>query len=74
MAEYTTTARPYARAVFDVASKSATLESWSEALALMAAVAVDAAMQAVLDNPELGKVQKGEMMLKVVAADRWAPV
>ena len=67
MAEYTTTARPYARAVYDLASRSATVDSWSEALALMAAVATDANMQDMLDEPQLSKQQKGELMLKVIA-------
>jgi len=67
MAEYTTSARPYARAVFDLATQSATVDSWSDALALMTAVATDAGMQDMLDDPQLGKTQKGELMLKVIA-------
>jgi len=67
MAEYTTSARPYARAVFDLASRSSSVDSWSNALALMAAVATDANMQEMLDEPQLSKAQKGELMLKVVA-------
>jgi F-type H+-transporting ATPase subunit delta len=67
MAEYTTSARPYARAVFDLASRSSSVDSWSNALALMAAVATDANMQEMLDEHQLSKAQKGELMLKVVA-------
>jgi F-type H+-transporting ATPase subunit delta len=67
MAEYTTSARPYARAVFDLASGSSSIDSWGEALALMAAVASDASMQQIFDEPQLSKVQKGELMLKVIA-------
>jgi F-type H+-transporting ATPase subunit delta len=43
------------------------VESWGEALALLAAVASDASMQELLDQPRLGKEQKGELMLKVIS-------
>ncbi len=39
MAETTTLARPYARAAFEVASQDNALQSWSNLLALFAAVA-----------------------------------
>ena len=66
MAEYTTSARPYARAVFDLASESGTVSDWSDALALMAAVAADAGMQDTLDNPQVGRAQKGDLMLRII--------
>jgi F-type H+-transporting ATPase subunit delta len=66
MAEYTTSARPYARAVFDLASESGTVSDWSDALALMAAVATDAGMQDMLDNPQVGRSQKGDLMLQII--------
>jgi len=66
MAEYTTSARPYARAVFDLASESGTVSDWSEALALMAVVATDAGVQDMLDNPQVGRTQKGDLMLQIV--------
>lgn len=43
------------------------MESWGEALALLAAVASDASMQDLLDQPRLSKEQKGELMLKVIS-------
>ncbi|MGB5518792.1 MAG: F0F1 ATP synthase subunit delta [Gammaproteobacteria bacterium] len=67
MAEYTTSARPYARAVYSLATQTSTVESWGEALALMAAVAADAGMQEMLDEPQLSKAQKGELLLKVIS-------
>ena len=72
MAEYTTSARPYARAVYALATESSSVDSWSEALVLLAAVAADANMQELLDKPQLGKEQKGELMLKVLS-DRLNP-
>ena len=43
------------------------MESWGEALTLLAAVASDASMRELLDQPQLSKEQKGELMLKVVS-------
>ena len=43
------------------------MESWGEALALLAAVASDESMQDLLDQPRLSKEQKAELMLKVVS-------
>ena len=67
MAEYTTSARPYARAVYALATETSSVDNWGEALALMAAVASDASMQELLDKPQLSKEQKGELMLKVIS-------
>jgi len=67
MAEFTTSARPYARAVYAQAIETSSVESWGEALALLAAVAADASMQEILDKPQLSKEQKGEIMLKVLS-------
>lgn len=72
MADYTTTARPYARAVYALAQEASSVDSWGEALSLIAAVASDAAMQEVLDNPQLSKTLKGEIMIQVLA-DRINP-
>ena len=67
MAEYTTSARPYARAVYARATETSSVESWGEALALLAAVATDASKQEILDKPQLSKEQKGEILLKVLS-------
>jgi F-type H+-transporting ATPase subunit delta len=67
MADFTTVARPYARAVYQQATETSSVDSWGDALSLMASVASDAAMTEILDNPQLGKEQKGELLLKVIA-------
>jgi len=67
MAEYTTSARPYARAIYALANETSSVDGWGEALALLAAVASDARMQDLLDQPRLSKEQKGELMLKVIS-------
>jgi F-type H+-transporting ATPase subunit delta len=72
MADYTTVARPYARAVYQHATETSSVDSWGQALALMTAVANDVQMQALLDSPQLGHEQKAELMLKVLA-DKLTP-
>lgn len=66
MADFTTAARPYARAVYQLATDTASVEGWSDALGLMAAVADNAAMADVLDNPQLGRDQKGDLLIQVI--------
>ena len=66
MSELTTIARPYAKAIYEIASESNKVDAWSDALGLMSAVASDAAMIDVLDSPRLKKEQKGELFLKVI--------
>ncbi|MDH5710185.1 MAG: F0F1 ATP synthase subunit delta [Gammaproteobacteria bacterium] len=65
MSDYTTVARPYARAVYQQATESTSVDSWSNALALLSAVAEDVTMKAVLDNPQAGSEQKAELIMKV---------
>ena len=65
MSDISTTARPYARAVFESAREKASQPKWSEALALMSLVANDPTMNDVLDNPKMTKAQKGELFASV---------
>ena len=66
MSDFTTAARPYANAVYDTARENNALESWSDALANLASVINDSQMSELLDNPELGKLQKGELLIQVL--------
>lgn len=66
MSELTTSARPYANAVYQHASQVAKLAQWSDALALMAAVVADATMAQALTSPQLSKAEKGELLLSVI--------
>lgn len=66
MSEFTTTARPYANAIYQVASESNTEKAWGEALELMSAAVANDDMVRMLDNPRLKKEQKGELFLKVI--------
>jgi F-type H+-transporting ATPase subunit delta len=75
MAEFSTVARPYARAVFDIASAAGRLPEWSQALAAAAAVLADPAARSFLARPELDERQCAEFVLGVcegaTGADLW---
>ena len=66
MSDFTTAARPYANAVYDTARENNTLDSWSDALANLANVISDSQMSELLDNPESGKTQKGELVIQIL--------
>ena len=67
MADYTTVARPYARAVYQQAIETSSVDVWNDALALMAGIVNDATMRSLLDNPQISGDQQAELMLKVTA-------
>jgi F-type H+-transporting ATPase subunit delta len=53
MADYETAARPYARAIFELASEDEKLEQWQEKLQAAAAIALDEQMQGLFDLPSI---------------------
>lgn len=57
MAENATLARPYAEAVFALADKAGALGKWSQSLAVMAAVAANPELRAVVSDPKLSAAQ-----------------
>jgi len=65
MAESTTVARPYAQAVFQRARETQSLDRWSTALSVAAAVATDADMQQLIDSPKLTEQQLADMFAEV---------
>ena len=76
MAEFSTVARPYARAVFELANAAKQLPQWSEALAASAAVLSDTAANSFLGRPELDDEQRALFVQQICAgvkgADLWA--
>jgi F-type H+-transporting ATPase subunit delta len=66
MSDFTTAARPYANAVYDLASEANSLDSWSDALANLATVVADAQIADMLTSPDLGKEDKGRLVLEVL--------
>lgn len=66
MSDFTTAARPYANAVYDLASEANALDSWSDALSNLAAVVADQQVARMLNSPDLGKEEKGKMVLQII--------
>jgi len=67
MAELTTIARPYAEAVLKRAAESNNFTAWSDALALMAAIATDESMSEVIAGTSFSKPQVAEIFNEVGA-------
>jgi F-type H+-transporting ATPase subunit delta len=65
MAEVVTIARPYAVAVYRLAKEKNALSKWSEALAFASAVAGDAQMRAVIEDPKLASSEVERLFLSV---------
>lgn len=68
MSELTTAARPYARAVFEMAQESGNLSGWSEQLAALAQVLSSEDSAALLNNPRLSQDQKIQVITEVLGS------
>lgn len=64
MSEKTTIARPYAQAVFELASEGGNASEWSESLALLSQVVGNGEMQGLLNNPKVS----GEQLFDIVTS------
>lgn len=62
MAELTTYARPYAKAVFEQALANHQLQDWAQALATLAAVSGDEKVKALLKSPTLTAADKSALL------------
>ena len=71
MADLTTIARPYARALFDKLRPDER-DEWSNMLAFLAAVVSDEAMQPLLKGPYLSRDQRATLILDI-CGDRLSP-
>jgi len=65
MAEKSTIARPYAKALFELALERKMLGAWSEALALVAAVASDERVKKLLTSPRVTIEQLADFVIDV---------
>ena len=65
MAETITIARPYAKAAFEYARQQKNLQSWSDALALLAKIAEQPAIKAILASPSLTAEHKSRSFTDV---------
>ena len=66
MAELATLARPYANAVFDLASERDGLERWSHMLGLAAAAVGEPVVQALIESPAVPDEQKAHGLIDLV--------
>lgn len=66
MSELTTAARPYAKAVFEMAQDSGTLSEWSAQLSAMSAVVASEESAQLLAHPRISKTQKVDMFADVL--------
>lgn len=62
-------ARPYARAVFELAKSQGNYQSWSDSLALMAAVVDNDTMRSLLDNPRLTRSGAADLVIRACGED-----
>ena len=69
MSELTTAARPYAKAVFEIAEATGTLDSWSEQLGLMASIVASEDSASLLDNPKVSTSQKIDSFVEFASGD-----
>ena len=66
MAELATLARPYANAVFDLATERDGLERWSRMLGLAAAASREPAVQALIESPAISDERKAHTLIDLV--------
>jgi len=74
MADDTTIARPYAKALFDVANAEKKLGAWSDALNSAAAVLGDPSAKRVLANPALDQGKRADFIRAVSVGLKGADV
>jgi F-type H+-transporting ATPase subunit delta len=65
MAEKVTVARPYARAVFEIAKDDNALAGWSEFLERGSVAASDKRVQALIGNPAVGREALAELFIEL---------
>jgi len=74
MADVGTIARPYAKALFEIASGERKLGEWSQALNASAAVLEDASAKRVLGNPTIDVAKRAEFLRAVSVGIKGAGV
>jgi F-type H+-transporting ATPase subunit delta len=65
MADFGTVARPYARAVFDIARAAGDLDGWSNALRAAAIVVRDKAAHGYLNSPERSVTERADFVAAI---------
>lgn len=65
MSELTTAARPYARAVFEMAEKSSKLDEWSDLLGFMSGMASNEQVVDLLASPKMAKQSGADAFIQL---------
>jgi len=65
MAEQSSLARPYAKAIFELANESGDFTVWSDQLAVLGLIAADPDMAELVQNPAVTDVQLVDLVLDV---------
>ncbi len=65
MSELSSLARPYAKAIFELARDAGEYAQWSDQLELLAAIASDEGMQDLISSPTVSEQQLTEIVLDV---------
>lgn len=65
MSEFITAARPYAKALVELAQNEDRLEAWSEQLAYLAAIVSDGDFQQLMNNPKLTKEALADLLIDI---------
>lgn len=73
MSDFETAARPYAKALFELATEGGNLQAWQDALELASAVASDAGMQAMFEMPSMLVSEQADFFLSVMSSVKDAP-
>ena len=73
MSDFETAARPYAKAIYELASEEGKLQSWDDSLQAAALIASDAQMQALFHSPSLLSSELVDMFLSVYSGIQDAP-
>jgi F-type H+-transporting ATPase subunit delta len=68
MSDFATAARPYARALFELASEESKLQQWQDNLQQVALIAADPDMLAVFERPAILASEVAELFLSVAGA------
>lgn len=73
MSDFETAARPYSKAIFELASEQKDLSYWSDVLQIAAHIAEDIEMQAVITAPSSDSSRISELFITLMAAVTDAP-
>jgi F-type H+-transporting ATPase subunit delta len=73
MSDFETVARPYSRAIFELASEQKNLQFWSDVLQLAASLAEDKSIQELVVSPSILSSEIADMLVSIMSAVKDGP-